>query len=188
MNLKKLFGIKKNAELNNSILQQLLLFIRNNAVNSVVKILVSKNKSENPLAIPYNSEAIIADCSVVRRCSSENNLSDDELAALISSVLMKRPINSIPTILEQNGYIPIAIDRISYLTTYSSTLHSLQEFSSIGVKKYEISTCGDQRVCSNCAKHNGKKHMVSKAVIGKNAPPFCEHCRCIIMADFGGLS
>lgn len=188
MNLKKLFGITKDAEVNSPILQQLLLFIRNNAVNSVVKTLASNNKSKNPLAIPYTPGAIMADCSVIRQCSSENNLSDDELAALISSVLMKRPINSIPTILEQNGYIPIATDRISYLTTYCSTLHSLQEFSSIGVKKYEISTCGDQKVCSKCAKHNGKKHMVSKAVIGKNAPPFCEHCRCIIMADLGGLS
>ena len=65
-----------------------------------------------------------------------------------------------------------------------STQQALDQLSKAGVKKYEVSTCGDKRVCPKCQKHEGKVYMVSKAVIGKNAPPFCDNCRCIITGVF----
>ncbi len=98
--------------------------------------------------------------------------------------MMKKHPKDIPLLLSDSGYAPPQTDRIIYLGTYIETLRSLDEFSAIGVKKYQIQSCGDSKVCAECRKHDGRKHLVSKAVIGKNAPPFCEKYRCIITAEF----
>ena len=68
--------------------------------------------------------------------------------------------------------------------TRRATERSLQECRDAGVKQYEVSTCGDVRVCAACQKHDGKTYNVEDAVIGGNAPPFCDECRCIIIAVF----
>ena len=68
--------------------------------------------------------------------------------------------------------------------TREFTLRNLAEYNNIGVKKYRVSTCGDQRVCHECKKHDNKVYKVKDAVIGVNAPPFCDNCRCLIMAEF----
>jgi len=65
--------------------------------------------------------------------------------------------------------------------TRSVTEKSLDEFRSLGIKRYKISTCGDERVCPNCKRHDGKDYNVKDAQTGKNAPPFCDECRCIIL-------
>jgi len=64
--------------------------------------------------------------------------------------------------------------------TKRATEQSLKEFTAAGVKQYTVDTCGDARVCAVCKAHNGKKYKVSGAVPGKNAPPFCDECRCVI--------
>ena len=68
--------------------------------------------------------------------------------------------------------------------TRQITLRNLEDFKSMGVKKYRVSTCGDQKVCPTCKKHDDKVYKVNDAIIGKNAPPFCDNCRCSIIAEF----
>jgi SPP1 gp7 family putative phage head morphogenesis protein len=68
--------------------------------------------------------------------------------------------------------------------TKQATEQSLQEFKAAGVKKYKVDTTGDARVCSACKAHDGKEYAVKAAVPGKNAPPFCDKCRCVILPVF----
>ena len=64
------------------------------------------------------------------------------------------------------------------------TEQNLKELRDIKREMYEVSTCGDSRVCPVCKAQEGKRYKVKDAVPGKNAPPFCENCRCIIMGVF----
>lgn len=81
--------------------------------------------------------------------------------------------------------IPYTVDAaLTFMGTFCTTQNCLKEFRETGIPKYEVSTCGDQRTCKICAKHNGKKYFVSKAEVGKNIPPFCSKCRCIILPVF----
>lgn len=176
--------MRKTPNDNRSLLQKLVDIAKNGFVESAVPLLASKGMSNNPLAIPYTSEAVKTDFATVRQCMASEHLNDDELAALLAVVMMKKHPKSISQLLSTNGYTTPPVDRINYLATHVSTLRSLNEFSSTGVKKYQILSCGDSRVCAKCQRHNGKKHFVDKAIIGKNAPPFCENCRCIITAEF----
>lgn len=186
MKILNIFSNKKDkiSENNHSILSQLVHLVKNGSVEKAVILLETKKKSNNPVAIPYTSKAINADFLAVRKCFAAEHLSDDELAALIAVIMMKKHPKGISELLSDNGYVSPHLERVIYLSTYVSTLQSLSEFSSIGVKKYKVSSCGDSRVCSKCAKHNGKKYSIDKAVIGKTAPPFCDNCRCLITAEF----
>lgn len=166
-----------------SVLQQLVDCIKKDSVNKAVALLASTKKTKNPVAIPYTSDAVEADFSAVHQCFVSERISDNELAALIAMALMKINPKSIVKYLADSNYEAPDLARTIYLGTYFSTLRSLQEFSSAGIKKYIISSCGDTRTCQKCAKHNGKTHFVNKAIIGKTAPPFCECCRCTIIAD-----
>ena len=53
-----------------------------------------------------------------------------------------------------------------------------------GIERYAVSTSGDERVCTACASHEGKIYNTADAVIGKNHPPFCESCRCVVLPCF----
>jgi len=64
------------------------------------------------------------------------------------------------------------------------TAETLKECVDIGVEKYKIDTCGDSRVCAACEVQEGKEYPVKDAVLGVNAPPFCDECRCVIMPVF----
>ena len=81
---------------------------------------------------------------------------------------------------KQNPKVKISISE----NTRKITEKSLLEFKKGDIKKYEISSCNDERVCEICQKHDRKKYNVKNAVIGKNAPPFCDECRCVIIAVF----
>ncbi|GHU90963.1 hypothetical protein FACS1894202_11630 [Clostridia bacterium] len=65
--------------------------------------------------------------------------------------------------------------------TRKASERSLADFKTAGVKEYTIRACGDGRVCDACKKQNNKKHKTKDAVIGTNAPPFCEECRCVML-------
>lgn len=186
MKITNLFNRKKGNATEHYLpmLQELIAITRNGFVDKAILLLESKGKSHNSFSIPYTPEAIKTDFEAVHQCMVSENLDDNELAALIAVAMMKKHPKSISQLLLDNGYSLSSMDRVIYLETYISTLRSLAEFASIGIKKYEISSCGDSRVCAKCKKHDGKKHFVNKAVIGKNAPPFCEKCRCVINAEF----
>lgn len=65
--------------------------------------------------------------------------------------------------------------------TRQTTERTLANFRDAGIAAYQIRTCGDGRVCDVCKKQNGKNYKTADAVIGKNAPPFCDECRCVIL-------
>ena len=65
--------------------------------------------------------------------------------------------------------------------TRQTTERTLANFRDAGITAYQIRTCGDGRVCEVCKKQNGKNYKTTDVVIGKNAPPFCDECRCVIL-------
>lgn len=71
--------------------------------------------------------------------------------------------------------------------TRQATERTLADFKECGIEKYVIRTCGDGRVCDICKKQSGKKYKTADAVIGKNAPPFCDECRCVILPLYKGI-
>lgn len=184
MNIKKLFKKNSSNVDTRTTLQKIVFYAYNNSVTNIAGLLCTKNKSNNGISIPYTKEAVALDCNAIKNCLLAENLSEDEFANLAASVFLHIPLHNIKKIAEESGYQSIGIERLIYLNTYVTTLKTIAELSSAGVKKYKISSCGDSKVCAKCAKHNGKKHFIDKAVIGKTAPPFCEKCRCVIIADF----
>lgn len=186
MNIKKLFKRNSSSVDTRTTLQKIVFYAYNNSVSNIAGLLCAKNKSNNGISIPYSKEAVASDCNAIRKCLLSENLSEDEFANLAASVFLHIPLRNIKKIAEESGYQSIDIERLIYLNTYVTTLKTIDELSSAGIKKYKISSCCDSKTCSNCKKHNEKTHLVSKAVIGKTAPPFCKCCRCIIVADFGG--
>ena len=186
MKMTNLFNRKKGDATVHSlpILQELVSITKNGSVDRAIQLLATTGKSNNLVSIPYTPEAIRTDFESVRQCMLSENLNDNELAALLAVAMMKKHPKSVSQLLLENGYSQTSMERIIYLGTYTSTLQSLAEFTSSGIKRYKISSCGDSKVCAKCKQHDGKKHLVNKAIIGKNAPPFCERCRCIITAEF----
>lgn len=71
--------------------------------------------------------------------------------------------------------------------TRQTSERTLANFRAGGVVEYKIRTCGDGRVCADCKKQNGKKYNTADAVIGKNAPPFCGECRCVMLPLYKGI-
>lgn len=71
--------------------------------------------------------------------------------------------------------------------TRQATERKLADFRDANIEKYVVRTCGDGRVCEVCKKQNGKKYKTADAVIGKNAPPFCDECRCVILPLYKGI-
>jgi len=68
--------------------------------------------------------------------------------------------------------------------TRKHTQKTLAGFTDAKIKQYVVSTSGDGRVCDACKKQDGKKYDVKDAIIGKNCPPFCDDCRCVILPCF----
>ena len=190
MNIKKLF--KKNlvhtsTTDNKASFKEIVYFVHNNLIENISNTLCTKNKSDRPFSIPYLPADVAIDCEVIHTCNNLEHLSEDEFANLVATIFFHLPYKQAQKLAQQNGYKPISTERLMYLYCYITTLKNLKEFSDAGIKKYQISTCNDEKTCEKCKKHDGKKHYVEKAIIGKNAPPFCEHCRCTIIADFGKI-
>lgn len=176
---------KKTTELDDrTVLQRLVSYVESNSIDKAIPLLASKETKENPIAIPYTPEAIANDFIAIRQCMNDFTMTESELSALVATQLLKKHPKHIKNLLDESGYNMPSMDRITYLNTCTSSISSLREFASIGIKNYRISACRDQRTCPKCAKQDGKKHLVAKAVIGKTAPPFCEKCRCVMIAEF----
>ncbi len=151
---------------------------------NIVRHLASKSKQTNPVAIPYTEEAILKDLDTLYKFQKSYKPTRDEFAAAIAIKMLHLTNKSTINWLTQHGFSASTENHMCYLVTYFHTMDSLKEFSSTSIKKYTISTCNDGRVCNACQKQNGKTYLLSKAVIGKTAPPFCEKCRCIIRPVF----
>lgn len=187
MNIMNLFKKKLPNNIDNrTLLQKIVFYFYNDSIVNLAELLYTKSKPSNIASIPYTKEAVVSDCNAIRKCLLAENLSENEFANLAAAVFLHIPYRTVKKVVEESGYQPIDIERLTYLHTYVTTLKTLDELSSAEIKKYKISSCCDAKTCASCKKHDGKKHLVSKAAIGKTAPPFCKCCRCVIVADFGG--
>lgn len=152
---------------------------------NIIRHLATKSKQHNPSAIPYTEQAILEDLDTIYRFQQMYNPTRDEFAAAIATKMLHLTYKSTINWLTQHGFAAPTEDHMIYIGTSLCTINSLKEFSSsTSIKKYKVSTCGDGRVCKICKKQNNKTYLLSEAVIGKTAPPFCEKCRCSIRPIF----
>ncbi len=152
---------------------------------NIIRHLATKSKQKNPVAIPYTEEDILEDLDTLYKFQNMYNPTRDEFAAAIVIKMLHLTYKSALNWLNKHGFSAPTEDHLIYIGTSLCTINSLKEFSSsTSIKKYKISTCGDERVCKICKKQNNKTYLLSEAIIGKTAPPFCESCRCIIRPIF----
>ena len=159
--------------------------VRKHDLPALVNNLASDTLSSNPTAIPYTREDIIHDWEILESLCVVCNLTEEEFIATAASKMLHLPHKESIKYMSNHRYVPPSVERLIYLYTYMHTLETLKNYTSIGIKKFQVRSCGDGRVCSVCSKHDKKVHLVSKAIIGKTAPPFCENCRCTILPVFG---
>lgn len=182
MGLLNLFTKNKS---NENKLKNIVDMIKSGTSDSkIAKLVATSSKSGNPLSIPYTVDAALTDISSIQHYMNMYNPDDSGIANIVALHLYHVPYKKIPDIVSEAGYVPTTKDQLTFMGTFCTTQNCLKEFRETGIPKYEVSTCGDQRTCKICAKHNGKKYFVSKAEVGKNIPPFCSKCRCIILPVF----
>lgn len=175
---------KKESAPNNLLVELVNLTKSGNNDPKIVKLLSSKSTKNNPVAIPYTPQAITNDLKVIRMYISQYAPSDSEIANLIAIQLLHRPIKGSSSIVTEAGYSTVPTDKVIFMGTFCTAQKTLMEFADTEIAKYTISTCGDSRVCEKCKKMDGKSFSVAKAVVGKNLPPFCDCCRCVILPKF----
>lgn len=162
----------------------LISAVEQHDTKNIIRHLESNSKSKNPVAIPYTAESILKDLDIIYEFQKTYNPARDEFAAAIAIKMLHLTHKSTINWLSQNEFSNLSEKRIIYIGTFLNAMQSLQEFKEVNIKKFKVSSCGDEKVCSICSKQNGKIHMVSNACIGKNVPPFCQQCRCIIHPVF----
>lgn len=151
--------------------------IKRNDRKAVVKLLETKGPLNNPIALPYNSEAINKDLDRMYEYINIFNPTDNELAAAIAAFLFHKSEKSTINILKNLSF-PMTDKNIHNISIIMFSLRSISDFKTSNIKKYSIATCGDSRVCDKCNALQGKTFLTSNAEIGKTAPPFCDYCRC----------
>ena len=179
---RKLFGRNKKLE---KTPFDFIAAVKRRDLPALVTNLASDTSSSSLTAIPYTREDIINDLDVLDSLHVTCGLTEEEFIAAATSKMLHFPHRETLNYLSSHGYVSPSVDRLIYLSTYMHTMETLKKYTSIGIKKFQVRSCGDERVCSVCSKQDKKIHLVSKAVIGKTAPPFCESCRCIILPIWG---
>lgn len=174
---------KENAP-NNLLVELVNLTKSGNNDSKIIKQLSSKSTKNNPVAIPYTPQAIANDLKVIRMYISQYAPSDSEIASLIAVQMLHCPIKGASNIVTEAGYSTVPADKVMFMGTFCAAQKTLMEFADAEITRYTISTCGDNRVCEKCKKMDGKSFSVAKAVVGKNLPPFCDNCRCVILPKF----
>lgn len=175
----------KKENIPDNLLVELVNLIKSrNNDSKIIKLLSSQNTKNNPMAIPHTPQAITNDLKVIHMYISQYAPSDSEIANLIAIQMLHRSIKGTDNIVTEAGYSTIPADKVIFMRTFCASQKSLMEFADSKIAKYTISTCGDNRVCEKCKKLNGKSFSVAKAVAGKNLPPFCDSCRCVILPKF----
>lgn len=178
------FKDKKESAPDNLLVELVNLTKSGNNDSKIIKLLSSKSTKNNPVAIPYTPQAITKDLKVIRMYISQYAPSDSEIANLIAIQMLHRPIKGASNIVIEAGYSTIPADKVIFMGTFCTAQKTLMEFTDTEITRYTISTCCDKRVCEKCKKMDGKSFSVAKAVVGKNLPPFCDSCRCVILPKF----
>lgn len=138
--------------------------------------------SDNPIALPYDKSAVKSDIDAIHAfLSADGRTSAEDFASATYSTMLHSPLtkHSIED-LASLGYT-VTKEQLIRDSTGVVNARTLAEFKQVHIYKYKISCCDDQRSCSKCKKLNGKVFSVNSAEMGKNLPPFCDHCRCIII-------
>ena len=65
---------------------------------------------------------------------------------------------------------------------YAYALRSLEQYRSAHIQYYEILASMDDRTCDRCKQMHRKRFKIAEAEKGVNFPPFCDYCRCTILA------
>lgn len=74
--------------------------------------------------------------------------------------------------------------RVQYVSSYYSSVRTLQNLAECDASNYLIISCDDDQLCDLCRKFKGRSFPVSSAKIGYNCPPFHLGCRCnIVISD-----
>ena len=161
-----------------------MTYIRSGQFDKLVPIYETNENCKNPLSIGYDKTNITKDASAINEYRVMGHDTDRELSMAILAIMFHRPYSSIKINMKNIGYDDISDSEMYTISSSICTLRNLNEFKDAGIEKYKISTCRDQRVCAKCARHDKKIYSVKTAMLCKNAPPFCDECRCIIMAEF----
>lgn len=161
-----------------------ITYIRNEDIESIYKIYETKTPSKNPIALPYDKENIKKDVDAINKYRLLGHDTNRELVTCIVSIMFHKEFYEIVDLIKKIGYTDITESEIYSVSASISSLKNISEFQEIEVKNYEISTCEDERVCDKCKNMNKKIYPVSKAKLGVTLPPFCNNCRCIILAIF----
>ncbi len=160
-----------------------MFYIRKEQFEPLVPMFKSEGNKNNPISLGYDKDSIINDATAINEYRKMGHDSDRELIICIASVLCHYN-NSNGRLFEELGCHNVSKSEISIACNSIRSLRTIAEWKKSDIKKYEIFTCHDERVCKKCKKHEGKKYLVSKAVLGKNIPPFCEECRCVMISIF----
>lgn len=157
--------------------EKIIIAVKNNDRRTVVKLLENKKPINDPIALPYDSEAINVDLDRIYEYIMTFHPSDDELATAIVGFMFHVSEKNMIKILQDAGF-GIHPDKVHNITQIMFSLRTIQNFKSAHILKYTIETCGDGRVCKKCQSLQGKTFLVNNVKIGENAPPLCSYCRC----------
>ena len=160
-----------------------IFYIKNGQFQQLVPLYQTSADKKNPLSIGYDKDNIIKDACAIDEWRKMSHDNERELTIAII-LIMCGYVHGNNSIFKGLGYSDVSESEIYTISTSIHSLRQIAECKELGIKKYEILSCGDERVCDKCSKHNGKKYFVNKAILGKTAPPFCEECRCVILSVF----
>lgn len=177
------FTLKQQKNLKENIYKTISC-IRLGNIDHVYDLFETKSSVKNPAAIPYARDGIKKDINAISQYRYLGHDTDRELSACIVTTMFHKDFKSSKNIMKDLGYENVQDSELYTASTSVTTLRSIADFKVAGIKKYKISSCGDERSCDICKKMDGKTFSVASAKIGKNTPPFCSNCRCSILAVF----
>lgn len=71
--------------------------------------------------------------------------------------------------------------------SYDELVKTLKAHNGGVLMNVKVRSMKDERVCSNCIKHNMYIVSVDKAIIGENIAPFHEGCRCLNIYEIADI-
>lgn len=150
--------------------------------NKTFELVGTKDETKYSFALPYDKKSIVRDIDLIHMyLNRESRTSDDDFACAIYAYMLHSHVENADelTALGYNVTSQMLNRDFSMLTS----LRNIDDFKTAGFKKYTIATCKDAAVCPKCRSLHGKTFFVSNAKPGITAPPFCEDCRCIMLAQ-----
>ncbi len=175
------YDTRKLTESKNRI-SKTLEALRSNNYEWVYPLYEFKSDGKTPYGLGYNRDNIKKDMEALRDYIALKTPSEPELVMAIVTLTSHSTYDGVQKHLSKLGYNEFSKEQIGNTNTLLISLRELKEFQKLDVKKYKVCSVDDEKTCLHCKKHDKKIYPLSKAVIGKTAPPFCDSCRCIMIA------